>query len=219
MSKIAIGIRCFGNPDSMFHRSLIRFLQLNKTQNTMLLPTVYDLPYHVAANEISKLFLDSGYDNLLFLDSDMVFEYEDFLKIKADIEDPKNDKYGIISGLYPTRRGKLMPLVMFKQGDAWVSDVTKLVDGITTVDGCGLGFTVVRRKCFDLPCFKDSPYFVMKEEVSEDVYFCEAVKEHGILTGLDKDINLGHRTAVTVKWYLKDNKADLFTQDCFGRSN
>ena len=185
----------------------------------MLLPTVYDLPYHVAANEVATLFLKSKYDNLLFIDSDIVFEYEDFLKIKADIEDPKNDKYGIISGLYPTRRGKLMPLVMFKQGDNWVSDATKLVDGITTVDGCGLGFTVIRKKCFDLPCFKDGVYFVMKEHTSEDVFFCEKVKEHGILTGLDKEINLGHRTIVTAKWNLKEGKADLFTQDCFGKSN
>ena len=218
--KTAIGIRVADKVDSMFFNSLIKFLQQNKTPDTILLPPVYGLPYHVAANEIGAKFIDSNYDNLLFLDDDMVWTYDDFLKIKKDIEDPINKEYGIIGGLYPTRRGHIRPLVMFKEKNGnWLYDTTKLNKGINKVDGCGLGFTMIKRECFMLDNFIDKIYFRMEDLTSEDVYFCERVIEKGYLIGIDTDISLGHRGTVTIKWNIKDNKPDIYTSDVFGQDN
>lgn len=89
-----------------------------------------------ARDEVLHLFLESGADRLLWIDDDMIWTVDDFLRLLA-----LSTRYDVIGAGYAARKDP--PTFYLKLSDAQNIDADPL--GMLKVEGMGLGFTMVRR--------------------------------------------------------------------------
>ena len=148
---------------------------------------VYD-----ARDTIAKYAVENDYDYVLYVDSDMVFNADDLMKLLSH-------QVGICSGLYVTRAGE-------RKNVAYSKVITrrrfpyrepKLIEddsstGFAPVSACGFGFCLIKvsvLKCM-LKYFKS--LFEPFKGVGEDISFCIRAKRLGYKTFIDRDVKLGH---------------------------
>lgn len=120
--------------------------------------------------------------HLLFLDSDMYFEKDAVLKL---LERGKK----VVGANYNTRKlpkqstARLYPLIESQKPVDGKSDMLQLAESVAT------GFMLI-----DLSVFEkiSKPWFFWKENLGEDYYFCEKVREVGIDVWCDLSIPIGH---------------------------
>jgi FkbM family methyltransferase len=145
------------------------------------------------------------YDYMLWIDSDVVFRFEDFQALLAH-------KVDMVGGLYlmadNTRYAAVehMDEALFqKQGEFEFLTPAKLASrtGLVPVDYCGFGFVLVRRGIFEkleYPWFR--PLYIeiggCSEFTSEDVGFCLMAKKAGLQMMIDPDVVVGHEKAVVL---------------------
>ena len=149
-------------------------------------------------NQLVQGFMDSGFDRLVFLDSDITFNPGDLIKLCYRPVD-------IVGGAY---RFKL-PMESYPVG--WIPDQNELwldKNGLLEVASLPTGFLCISRKAFELLKEKYpgrefthmgktmNCYFQMKFEngglYSEDSYFCKEWRDIGGKVFMDPDIELTH---------------------------
>jgi len=158
------------------------------------------------------------FDYLLFIDSDIIFTYEDIQKLLGHKKD-------IIAGLYFAKGTPFFPV-------AGYYDINKIENGfpkitkeqvtskkLLEVDWAGCGFLLLKREIIDrieYPWFdmrvidlpkplKRSGGFVIKKELlSEDISFCTRLKEIGYKIYLDTNVLLKHlgKANYTIEHFL-----------------
>lgn len=101
---------------------------------------VSDSAVHRGRNQLVKAFLESGYDRLFFLDSDLEFSAEDIGKIWALDAD-----VGV--GVYPMKEVGA-PHAAWVDG-ALISDLDQYAGKPTPVDYAGTGFMCIKRHVFE----------------------------------------------------------------------
>ena|GEM_PF-440298 len=145
------------------------------------------------------------YDYMLWIDSDVVFRFEDFQALLAH-------KVDMVGGLYlmadNTRYAAVehMDEALFQaQGEFEFLTPAKLASrkGLVPVDYCGFGFVLVRRGIFEkleYPWFR--PLYIeiggCSEFTSEDVGFCLMAKRAGLQMMIDPEVVVGHEKAVVL---------------------
>lgn len=145
------------------------------------------------------------YDYMLWIDSDVIFRFEDFQSLLAH-------KVDMVAGLYLMADNARYAAVEHmdestfkKQGEFEFLTPQKLASrrGLVKVDYCGFGFVLVRRGVFErleYPWFR--PVFVEMGEctdfTSEDVGFCMMAKRAGIPMMVDPSVVVGHEKAVVL---------------------
>jgi FkbM family methyltransferase len=145
------------------------------------------------------------YDYMLWIDSDVVFRFEDFQQLLAH-------KVDMVGGLYlmadNTRYAAVehMDEALFQeQGEFEFLTPASLASrrGLVPVDYCGFGFVLVRRGIFeklDYPWFR--PLYIeiggCSEFTSEDVGFCLMAKKAGLQMMIDPEVVVGHEKAVVL---------------------
>jgi len=145
------------------------------------------------------------YDYMLWIDSDVVFRFEDFQRLLAH-------KVEMVAGLYlmadNTRYSAVERMdeeIFKKQGEFEFLTPAKLANtrGLVKVDYCGFGFVLVRKGVFErleYPWFR--PLYMEMGEctdfTSEDVGFCMMAKRAGIEMMIDPDVVVGHEKAVVL---------------------
>lgn len=154
-----------------------------------------------ARNMLADGVLSSASDDdlALWIDSDMVFNFDDMDRLIKSFD---ASDYDILSGLYFTRNEKdeRVPLIYFASDEKNKFITGKPVDlpkeGIVKVDGVGFGFLVMKAsvlkklksehdKIFGW-CYHDGEF------VGEDITFCQRAAEAGFKIGVDLSIKLGH---------------------------
>lgn len=142
----------------------------------------------LSRNQSAQAAVDSEFDYLLFIDSDMVFG-EDFL-----VRMLKRDK-GVLSALAVNRMGKHEPVCRVLNADGDYEPRKNLTEGrfYSDLDMLGCGFLLIKTEVFKK---LKKPYFAMppfKESImGEDVYFCSKAKEAGYDICLDTELSCGH---------------------------
>lgn len=87
-------------------------------------------------SKLANFFLNStDYEYLFFLDSDVGFDPEDFLKLLEHKKD-------IVSGAYPM---KTIPL----KWNFTLTNPPKKENNLVAIEGIGIGFTLIHRKVFE----------------------------------------------------------------------
>lgn len=145
------------------------------------------------------------YDYMLWIDSDVVFRFEDFQRLLAH-------KVDMVAGLYLMADNTHLAAVEHmdearfqKEGRFEFLTPAKLEkrSGLVPVDYCGFGFVLVRRGVFErleYPWFR--PIYVeigaCREFTSEDVGFCMLAKKAGIPMLVDPKVVVGHEKAVVL---------------------
>lgn len=131
-----------------------------------------------ARNLIAKTFLATEWDQLLMVDTDIVFTPDDIhMLARSD--------YPIISGLYRASDDKLMA-ARWQDGFRWPLHAPGF-DGIyPKVDAVGMGFCLIERKVLADCSFDPVSGY------GEDVSFCIRATERGYPIHLDPRVRVGH---------------------------
>jgi len=154
---------------------------------------VGECPIGRARNDLSSEFLASDCTHILFVDSDIIFSYEQVKKILENDED-------IIGGFYTKKQeGKASPVCNTLEG---VSQPRH--DGLVQVKYMGTGFLRISRKVFE----------VMIQEMGKDLAYIDdrdgkTVKHDFWRMGVAKDVVTGVR-----RWLSEDWQFCQFAIEC-----
>jgi hypothetical protein len=156
-------------------------------------------------NKLAKMFLDTNYKYLMFIDDDIAFSW-------AHINQLRHHNKPIIGGIYCKKKLMPEPVMNTRIGDE---------DGLSVMREIGTGFMMIRRDVFGAfkEWYREDSYQADTDEpngiyhdyfkvgvpswtkakatdpgryLSEDYYFCQAAAQIGIKTHLDGSIIVGH---------------------------
>ena len=149
-------------------------------------------------NLLAETAISGGFDRVLWLDSDMVFDPYLFLRLSEHLDLGRE----MISGLYVSRKQPMRPVIysrtfLRQEEDGRYTPVAETFadyprDSLFRVAACGFGAVMMTaellkevRDRYGLP-FSPMPGF------GEDLSFCRRVEELGREIWCDSSIKLGH---------------------------
>lgn len=146
---------------------------------------------------------DLDYDKVFWIDSDMVWTPNDFMKIYESDKD-------IIGGAYLAGSGEVMAYPTMLKTGYMFDDIIKM-SGEVEVEGIGFGFIAMKKGVFES---LSRPWFQMasvkKTEadgsikeypiLGEDLSFCQRISEKGFKIWLDTDVKLIHQKTMNLTW-------------------
>lgn len=196
--------------DTVATRFFISVLGMQRFPGDESTATESSLVYD-ARNMLANKAIVEGFDRVLWLDSDMVFEPDLEQRLAARLD----EGYDIVSGLYFTRKSPIRPVVykeiyIEQNEDGSVKPVSVNYDdyprdSFFEIAACGFGAVMMTvdalkriRDHFGLP-FSPAIGF------GEDLSFCMRAKELGIPIWCDSSIKLKHirHYEVSEEDYLK----------------
>jgi glycosyltransferase involved in cell wall biosynthesis len=136
-------------------------------------------------NQIMRNALKDG-DDLLFIDSDIIFTPEDVEKMEQHLK-----TYEVVTGLYPlitTESNKTVPCIFDNRGHLKAPPKE-----FGEIGGCGAGFLGISKEVIK----KMGPSAFLQIVIEgikfgEDLSFCHNLNERGIKIYLDPSISVGH---------------------------
>lgn len=190
--KTLIAIPCMDTLPVGFVQSLI---YMNKGDN----PTVYLKPntlIYDSRNILSLYAIENDYDNVLWLDSDMMFPPDTLQRLEA------HDK-PMVTGLYVRRREPITPVIYdvleepIRNADGKIeknvhpyTDFPR--DAFFPVDGCGFGCVLTSVPLLKAVWDRFGPAFSPYPWAGEDLSFCYRVNQLGCQIFCDSTISCGH---------------------------
>jgi len=183
----------------------------------LILSRTYDAVVYYARNKVAGGDTRRGpsqapwggevdYDYMLWIDSDVIFRFEDFQALLRH-------KVDIAAGLYVMADGQRFAAVETMDEAAFARDghftfltpeITATKAGPFPVDYCGFGFMLVRKGVFERlaypwfrPLWLEMPGGV-SEFTSEDVGFCLQAKKAGLRVLVDPTVVVGHEKATVL---------------------
>ena len=222
-----------GRYDVRFMDSLINTMTLCTQHNIEILPyfLCYDSLVQRVRNDYFRVAYQSGVDVLFFIDSDIGWNPDDFVKLVLSDKD-------LIGGTYRKKTDD-EELYAFKALGEHTDDfvLTPNTQGILEVAGLGCGFLKLSSKCVKILHENESTYYVAENEVgqsqitknicecvvdkerhfvSEDIVICSKWQQLGGKVYLDTNISLIHvgvkSYSGSVKNWLKNWKLKISTQ-------
>lgn len=185
--KIAIGLPRGG--DTLYHYEFMESLfgMFGRSPcNYKLISS--DKTHHIARNEIMKKFLDTDFNYLLFIDSDMIWEPDSLERLYALIQHPLVD---IATGIYFTKGEPHLPVIKKLDLDAGCYNIyISWGNQPFEIDGAGMGFMLIKRKVIET---MKPPYCTWDGGFAEDLNFCLKVKKDcGFKIWAEPLVKLGH---------------------------
>lgn len=195
--KLAIGVPSHDNNTFMFTYDLANLV----AYTIAALPDDVSLTFiaspgtyvHTSRQEIADTAVAGGYDHLLWLDADMRFPPDLFVRLLLRRRD--------IVGINYAKRKIPTTFVAIKKIGWDGSGSQRLVtneksEGLEEADAVGFGALLVNVGVLrTLPDPKKSPWFFFEwmpeigQQVGEDVWFCRLVKQHGHKIWVDHDLS------------------------------
>ncbi len=198
--RVLIGTPCYdGKVDVWYANSMLETVKMGLQLGVEIFPIYlsYDALIQRARNDLVAIALQLECDDLVFIDSDIEWDPNNFFKL---LQHPVD----VVGGTYP------------KKGDAEIYvakilDSTRVPDpntGLIEAEGLGTGFLRMSRKALELLWETSVPYEEKEtgkvrrwifdvivdqgELISEDIYVCERLREGGIQVWLDSTITCNH---------------------------
>ena len=163
-------------------------------------------PLDVARNRGVEMALDQQHaDQILFLDSDMIFDRQIYDRLARHKKD-------IVSALYFAKYHPYRPVIRLRdyKEDKYKHLIDYPDDELIKIGGCGMGACLIDTKVFkDMP----KPYFTFGKGYGEDIYFCRQAETLGFEVWCDTGMKLrhwgglgiGHESYLHVKKKLLEN--------------
>jgi len=198
--RVMIGTACYdGKIDVWYANSMLETVKAGLTLGIEIFPIYlsYDALVQRARNDLIAMMLELGCDDIVFIDSDIEWQPNDFFKLL-------NYPVDVVGGTYR------------KKGDAELY-VAKILDpqrqkdpntGLLPVDGLGTGFLKMNRNAVQTLWDTSVPYEERDagkvrrwifdvivdngELISEDILVCNRLIEAGIPIWLDTSITCNH---------------------------
>lgn len=200
--RTLIAIPCMDTVYTLFFTSV---LNMAKPKGTEIAVSCSSLVYD-ARNGLGKKALDEGFDRVLWLDSDMLFDPQLLTQMSGLM-----DHLGLefISGLYFTRKTPVHPcvyevldLVENEKGEGvpTATPIREIPGGLFEIAGCGFGAVMMTtdliRRCGPMPFYPVAGF-------GEDFSFCLRAREAGATLWCDSRIRADHigMTLINEKTY------------------
>lgn len=192
--RTMIAVPCMDQVSTDFFRSCVGMQVTGEIQwTTCQSSLIYD-----ARNKLADVALSGGFDRVLWLDSDMVFDRHLFRRLSEHLDLGKE----MVTGLYFTRKLPIRPMIckeirLDRKPDGSAEAVAPCWmdyerDSLFRVAACGFGCVMMTtellrdvRDRFGLPFF---PW----QGFGEDYAFCRRVGELGREIWCDSSVKLGH---------------------------
>lgn len=194
--KTLIAIPCLDMVHTMFMRSLLGMRRTGKAEFGIACSSlVYD-----ARNTLARKAIVEGFDRVLWLDSDMVFEPDFMERLNADLDEGRD----MVSGLYFTRKLPLKPVLFSECGYYRKNEETREVvptakayydypkDSIFEIAACGFGGVLMNTSLLAEVESKFGLPFGPMIGFGEDISFCLRVTELGKKMHCDSRAKMGH---------------------------
>lgn len=186
--KILLGMPCMRTIPYRTVMSLLKTVKKDAVEPMVVEGSlVYD-----ARDTIARYAVDQGYDYILYVDSDMVFD-------KSDIERLVSHNTDICSGLYISRDGQNNNVAYSEiiTRRRWPYREPKLIvdhttSGYGSVAAVGFGFCLIKTSVAESMFKHYKSIFEPKWGVGEDAAFCIRAKRCGYEIYIDRDVRLGH---------------------------
>lgn len=152
-----------------------------------------------ARDEVVDLMLQSNANRFFFIDSDIVWDAEDFVRMLA-----LSSVYDVVCASYVAKHEPATFYIRYDNSKPLAADEYGLIE----IDGAGLGFTIISRTAVEkIAAYSErvndeisgkSYASIFKVGVScgnrrgEDMSFFEEIKRAGYKIHLDPSISLGH---------------------------
>lgn len=189
--RTLIAVPCMDTVHTLFFTSM---MNLHKPEGTELAVNCSSLVY-TARNNLAKKAIDEGFDRVLWLDSDMVFDADLLDRLSEDMD--KGLQY--VCGLFFTRKNPIRPCIYSFLGEKpnENGEGTPAADAyfdypreqVFPVEGSGFGAVMMTtdliRKCGPSPFFPILGF-------GEDFTFCLKARETGATLWCDSRIKVDH---------------------------
>ena len=190
--KTLIAIPCMDTLPVGFVQSLI---YMHKGDN----PTIYLKPntlIYDSRNLLSLYAIENGYDNVLWLDSDMLFPPDTLQRLESNNVD-------MVTGLYVRRHEPVVPVIYDTIEEPMRNPDGKLTKNVSPytnyprnsffpIDGCGFGCVLTSVKLLRDVWDKFGPAFSPYPWAGEDLSFCYRANQLGYQIYCDSTISCGH---------------------------
>jgi len=190
--KTLIAIPCMETMETEFIKCLFRLRPVGEVKIEFLAGSLI----YAAREKLCDKAIEEGFDYILWLDSDMIFE-PDLMEIlfAADKD--------FVTGLYFTRKMPWLP-VIFKdldvggigEGPRALQYTEYPKNELFEIEGCGFGAVLMKVDVALKVINKFRTAFTPMLGAGEDIAFCLRAKELGIPMYCDSSIKLGHITRV-----------------------
>ena len=194
--KTMIAIPCGDHTPVGFTQSL---LYLEKGENVTVQFKANSLVYD-SRNILSLMAIEDGFDRVMWIDSDMMFNRSAMKILQQDMTDYQCD---MVTGLYFKRVGMSLP-VIYEELDVPDTDesgqtvrhiheyVNYPQNTMFPVRGCGFGFVLTSTKLLKEVWDKFGPAFAPFTWAGEDISFCHRVNQLGHTIWCDSKVTCGH---------------------------
>jgi hypothetical protein len=184
------GISVLWTNDYSSHVADARETTLSGTKNNNLLET-------------SPLGGQFTYDKILWIDSDISWQYEDVKKLYESDKD-------VVTGAYLMGNGDVMA---YKEimGSPYTFEQVKQMAEIERIEACGFGFVCVKSGVFEQltrPWFQSVSAEIKLEDgtdflfsiIGEDISWCERIKRLGVEIWFDPTVRVTHHKVMKLTW-------------------
>lgn len=176
--KVMIGTPCYdGRIDVWYVNSLTNTIKMSKEHDIDIVPmwVSFDALIQRARNDTIQIALESGVDDLIFIDSDIEWQPEWFFKLL-------NYSHDVVGGTYPKKgdREEYVTRQLIKRPITAGSDLIE-------VDGLGTGFVKLSKNAL-LYLWNSSKAYIDPKDNKERRMICDVVIENGSM--ISEDINM-----------------------------
>ena len=192
--KTMIAIPCMDQVQTLFARALASLRVPEGTfYNWRINSLVYD-----ARNCLALDAIRGGYERILWLDSDMIFDPDLLERLSYDMEQTGAD---LVSGLFFTRRPPLEPVIYSRIGTQEAGDGVIFIadkykdyprDAIFPIAACGFGAVLMKTQLARDMLDKYATAFAPYLGFGEDFSFCIRANEMGAKLVCDSSAKCRH---------------------------
>lgn len=193
MLKYYVAIPCF---DTVYTDFTLSLLNMQRVGQCYLQVIKSSLIYN-ARNTLAKTAIDNGFDRILWLDSDILFEPDLMTRLSTHLDNGLE----YVSGLYFKRNYPTSPvcyksITQHKEENELVTDVDTYneypKDQLFEVDGTGFGAVMMTVELLKKVQDRYGLPFSPQLGLGEDLSFCWRAKQLGVKMYCDSSIKLKH---------------------------
>jgi hypothetical protein len=205
--NVAVGMNTDGNVTSATMLSLAKMWNAHpEFRSRLILHDGGCADFAGSRNRLVRAFLSTGIDWLLIVDADMVFEPEDWERLR----DSADEAHPYVAGTYFVDNVPLRPAALIMKGDKrYTPNLREDSPELLEVTAASLGFGLVHRDVFlksadpsdDHEWFAHGMKTPQGDTFPEDWAWCYyRVREAGIPIHLNTKVRIGHVKPRVIGW-------------------